>query len=303
MRISTGLSAAAMAAWLATAVQAQPFEESIPLDLARALISPGSVDNISFYQGFPPDFPDIELPAGISVMGSMGQHNAERVVLYATPDAGQQREALVASMEEQGYRMLTRPPQQDPDQRGFVAPDVIPPGMPVQLCHDDHGTMMIQVVSGSAEPLLVMMGMGSPRQMQMNCEQQEARMELMGRQGPGAGPQRYMPRLELPSGATGRSAALRAFSPFGSGMSGSGNTVRTSTDVSVDWPPERLHEHFAAQLREQGWTVDSEGLGTFSASSGWRGEEDDESLLGALQVLSSGDGQYQVTFVLAVLEE
>lgn len=302
MRTSTGLVAAALAACMVTPAQAQPFEQDIPLDLARVLISPGRVDNITFHQGFPPEFPDIELPSGVSVMGSMGQRNADRVVLHARPEAGQQREALLASMETQGYQMLTRPPQQDPDRRGFVSPEVIPPSMPVQLCHDDHGTIMVQVVSGTAEPLLLMTGTGSPQQMQMSCEQQAARMELMGRPGPGGGGlQRYMPRLELPPGASDRRPSIRGWSPFG--MSGSGNSVRTSADVTSDWAPDRLHEHFAAQLREQGWTVDAEGAGSQSASSGWLGEEEDESLLGSLQVLSSAEGQYQVTFLLIVLPE
>jgi len=293
-----------LAACIAASVQAQPrsFEDNIPLELATVLVSQGQVDSVGFYRGVPPDFPDIALPRGVSVLGSMTQRNGHRVVLRAPPDAGQQREALVRAMEASGYRMLTRPPQTDPDQRGFVAPAVIPPGMPVQLCHDDRGNMTVRVVSGGVEPMLVLMGSPLPvQQARMSCDQQEARMDRMG--GPGRasrGAQQYMPRLELPPDATSRAAA--AFSPF-RGISGSLDNARTSTDVSIEWEPGRLHEHFAGQLREQGWAVDSEASGTRSAISGWVGEEEGQSLLGSLQILASGEDQYQVTFQLNVLPE
>ena len=72
---------------------------------------------------------------------------------------------------------------------------------------------------------------------------------------------------------------------------------QTEATIEVDWPIDRLLEHFNRQLRQQGWKLDSSAQGDVSASSTWmRSPDTDVSVIGVLSALHSGEDQFDLEF-------
>ncbi|MDH7944315.1 hypothetical protein QGM61_10830 [Pseudohongiella sp. SYSU M77423] len=128
-----------------TQAASQEIEGDIPADLARALLGENQPFEIRFFEGLPEQFPEIELPADSALLGSVDMVNSQRVVLQVTGDGIAQRTQLINELEALGYLMITQPHRMPPQQRGFVAQMPIPPGMPIQLCHNDLGMLTLRI--------------------------------------------------------------------------------------------------------------------------------------------------------------
>jgi hypothetical protein len=103
-----------------------------------------------------------------------------------------------------------------------------------------------------------------------------------------------MPRLVMPSS----SEMTSAMGGYGGG-GGSMNEWEVRTVLSGDWELEKVFEHFADQIAEQGWQRDARVTGDAMASGSWTKTVDgDIELIASLTVLVTGDNNYDLRFRL-----
>jgi hypothetical protein len=105
--------------------------------------------------------------------------------------------------------------------------------------------------------------------------------------------QASLPRFSFPD-----TARMSSGSAGGLSLSG-GNMASTATRIESPDSPERLARHLAGQLAEQGWRSGTEWSGKLSTGSTWsRSNADGQLLHGTLEILSLGEGAYDVGFSL-----
>lgn len=105
--------------------------------------------------------------------------------------------------------------------------------------------------------------------------------------------QANLPRFSFPE-----TARLSGAQPGGDTYSGS-NVFTTSTRIQSPDTGASLARHLARQLAEQGWRSDAQWNGRLSAGSAWtRSSAQGEPLWGTLEILSLGEGTYDVGFTL-----
>lgn len=103
--------------------------------------------------------------------------------------------------------------------------------------------------------------------------------------------QASLPRLSFPD--TARMSAGAVGGVFG------GTLASTATRIESPDSPERLARYLAGQLGEQGWRSDTQWSGKLSTGSTWsRSIADGQVLHGMLEILSLGEGAYDVGFSL-----
>jgi hypothetical protein len=139
---------------------ADEIQDAVPLDLVKALLANNSPFDIRLYSGIPDHFPEILIPDSVELLGSADMGHSQQIVMRAEGDGLQQRFQIMNSLENQGYLLLTQAPGANMAQTGFVTPRLIPPGMPVQLCHDVHGMLIIRVTG--TNPLSAGFAQGGP---------------------------------------------------------------------------------------------------------------------------------------------
>ena len=111
-----------------------------------------------------------------------------------------------------------------------------------------------------------------------------------------------MPSLTLPEGARTRDPRQAALSGTGS-ISGSDRFLNTTVNLDTDLSAQALVDHFARQLRDQGWSDEASWSGERSVGSVWFATpEADLNLMGLLDVLSLGESGYQATFRISIPE-
>lgn len=315
---------------ICSSVLADPFEEYVPLELARALLG-GQVEQTVLYPGFPPDFPEVSLPDSVTVLGSVQMMNVQRVVLDTGGPAGPVRDRLVAALETEGYLLITQPPQRMAQipMRGFQTVPAIPDGMPLQLCHEQHGMLLIRPLAGgsgapsrmielhyqssrpmapaAATPFLS----GSPaiaRQsippgtQTLSCEDLRDRQLHQG-MASGQYLSEVMPQLLLPAGAILPQSSQGGIPRLG--ISGGGLSPGLLSDAEMQMSIElsALYIHFARQLREQGWQADAEAEGEHSATGTWVSSHEidgtERAVYGVLSITElDGDDTWRLRFVL-----
>jgi hypothetical protein len=105
--------------------------------------------------------------------------------------------------------------------------------------------------------------------------------------------QASLPRFSFPD-----TARMSGGPAEGRSLAG-GNMVSTATRIESPDTPERLARHLARQLAEQGWRSDTEWNGKLSTGSTWsRSNADGQLIHGTLEILSLGEGAYDVGFSL-----
>jgi len=137
---------------------ADEIEGNVPLDLVKALLGSNNPFEIRIYSGVPDHFPEIVIPDTVELLGSADMTHSQQIVMRAEGDGMRQRSQIMSSLENQGYLMLTQPPAANMTQTGFVTPRLIPPGLPVQLCHDIHGMVTIRITGTNQLPPGVIQG-------------------------------------------------------------------------------------------------------------------------------------------------
>lgn len=166
-----------------------------------------------------------------------------------------------------------------------------------QLCHNEFGTMTLSYSERQTGNFVSLSSYNNANVNQGTCEQQATRQAMaFNSMRSHYGVRQYMPRLELPSSPDGTLQALHALA---GGMSGSNNEIETNSRLKIDWTITEVFDHFADQITDQGWDLDTENIGNVSATGTWiRSPEPNMDLIGILTVLESGDSNYQLKFKL-----
>ena len=105
-------------------------------------------------------------------------------------------------------------------------------------------------------------------------------------------PERLLPKLTPPAGAT--------VSPRGGG--GGGDNVTQYASIESTLPRKALFDHYAAQLRQAGWTLQNRADTGTLTSSLWTFKRDGKEQVGLLLLGDAGRGQYRATLGIQGLE-
>lgn len=284
---------------LTTVVQADTeFENTIPLDLAKALLSIGNTISVGIYSDVLDDFPAFEMPSGFSVLGSLDQGVMQRLVLQTDMAAAQASRALLATLTDAGWQELQRPDEAVMQPRGFVpAGGASPPVIPSNICHDEHGIMNMIITAGDNGNYVTLLKNNSMTRGALDCaqqNQQQARNPGMRAMMIG-GVTAHLPTLHLPSPTGSPLGQPRATFMSGSRSSGSPNDFETQSQVAIDWDIERLYTFFAEQLDEQGWAEDSAWNGNIAAGGNWTKTTDDNlELIAILSMVETSAENYEL---------
>jgi hypothetical protein len=268
------------------AYSAQEFKGQVPIELIG--LSPG----VKYYQTLPDAFPLVPLPnnSGLSLVGSVSQGLIEQTLIRSARPSAESRPMLLTAYGARGWINLVDRPAQ------------------LYLCHDQTGILELRFFDREAgEHRIQAVRNLSQTRLPLNFTCAEY-LERMRNGNVGNPVLRFVtqqaPRLEVPAGYD---------YPFGGSNTNIGNGNYPWFEITNDRiitkarniSPDALHEQFAAQLRNLGWSSDSSDAGDFSASSVWRkraqmpaegssaARDIDFTLMFTL--LHVGDGTWQMT--------
>ena len=218
-----------------------------------------------------------------------------RVVFETSLDESDAIQSIVEIFESQDWIQF---PTYSPSiqEVGFISPRQFNLGRSQILCHDDLGLITIRYSARNSGNYLTT-GISLVRNRQQgDCEQQLAmRQASFGRMSRSFELRQYLPRLEIPE--LQNSPRMNAFLMGGS--SSSGNSIETEGVMTSDQDIEEVYRYFADQIEEQGWDLDSQAVGTLSATGTWtKSPESSLSLIGRLSILAAGDSEYALQFRL-----
>ena len=267
------------------------FEESIPLDVAEALFGYTSRGSFTVYSDIASRFPEFELPPSFEVLGSNVNDPMIRVGLGTSLEAETALDSIVSAFTNREY--VAMPIIDTPSRGGFIFPNQIAT-QNRQLCHDEEGQLTVSF--REREPLNFVIlsttsrGLRNWRSCEQLIEEQQRTIgQMMGRRGM----VQYMPRLVLPD--EGDQGISPSWVLFG-GVSSSSNSADSEATIEIDWELEEVYQHFATQLSEQGWLLDSESIGNVSGQGIWtHSPEPNLDLIGHFNVVDSGDSEYELT--------
>lgn len=320
----------------AQSVSAQEIQDDVPIDLVKALLGSNSPFDVRIYSAVPDHFPQITIPDSAELLGGADMGHSQQIVMRVEGDGMRQRAQIIAALESEGYLMLTQMPAANPAQTGFVAPQLIPPSMPVQLCHDTHGMLSVRITGnnpaqmGSTQTISpgtqsLSLGIVSPFFSTQSGAAADStattsvinisstggavrpRTAMMGGvsceqmqlqfSGRGQGGP-MMPNINqyMPRMELPAAATLPGMGMRPAMFSGSAGGMESRIDMSIDWDLPRLFRHFTDQIAQQNWQIDNETVGSISANAGWTREVDDMKLLGSLRVVNTADSHYQLQF-------
>jgi len=271
------------------------FEDSIPIEVAEVLFDASLNGQFEIYSDIADAFPPFELPDNFTVIGSTVQNGNLRAVVSSAMASDAAIQQLIAAFEVEDWQQLPafNPPAQD---TGFVAPGPITVRTANSLCHDDLGRLSISAAERGAINYFAIFMYNAFGGSQGSCASQIARQQQsMAQMQFSDGVRQYMPRMEVPEAENIRPRG--AF--IGGGSSSSNNSAETETNLRSDLDIEELYKHFAEQILEQGWEIDSEVVGDRSANGTWtRAPEPNLELVGTLSVLETSDSNYELRFRL-----
>jgi len=272
-------------------VTADDFEDAIPLPIVEALFDIHGSGQFAVYTDIMEEFPPVPVPPDFTVCGSANQTTWLRVALATALDETAALAAMREALKADGWIAL--PPREPPVRdAGFVT------GLPVVVrnnayCHDDHGQVTLSFRRRWPENFLVLTASLNQVGGQSCAEviaQYEHTRALMSRADSGA--QQYMPRLIVPR-LTGRSMRQAGWIP--GSISSSGHSAESQASLAIAWPLEEVFDHFASQLAEQDWAVDSRSVGSVSATGTWtRTVENDRTVIATLSIVRAGKARYQL---------
>ena len=271
------------------------FEGPIPVDVVEALFNSYGENQFAVYSDIADEFPDLQIPAEFSVVGSVYQLISLRVVFATQLNEEDAIQAMVDAFEAQNWMQLPIMESRLP-RTGFIAPNQINMGNFQVLCHDDLGRVTLRFFERESSNYLSAALSAISSSQQGNCQQQLAMQQASaGRMSQAIGLRQYLPRMEIPE-AQNR-PRLGVFMMGGS--SSSGNSVDTEGSMTSEQSIEAVYRYFADQIEEQGWELDSEAVGSLSANGTWlRSPEPNLNLIGRLSVINSDESTFELQFTL-----
>lgn len=270
------------------------FEDSVPVELVRALLGVTPFGNTQLYSDIADAFPDLTIPDDFTILGSADYGYRTTVVLRSAQSEEAITEALTEVIAGSGYsRFETAMP--DFVRTGFVYPDQRSPTATPRFCNDSEGYLSFAIQNFGGENIVNLSHNFDNDRRPCAAKEEEQRTMNQQYQSRRAGLNQYMPMLELPEDSQRRGAR----GPFIGGMSGSGSDLETENTLSIDWSIAEVFAHFKPQIEAQDWELDSENIGTSSASGTWtRTPEPGMNLVGTLSVIKAGDETYELKFRL-----
>lgn len=270
------------------------FEGSVPLDLVKALLGTTPYGEPVIYSDLSSAFPDIDVPDELEIMGSIERGYGISAVYSTAISDSEIQSTLNEAYVQAGYIEFELPGMSQA-RGGFVAANRITPQTYNRFCHDSQGFLSHSYVEKDRNSIVVITA--SPANDNRSCADQLAEQQLaMGRMpGRQRGLHQYLPIMELPE------TRPRRFSPFSGigGYSSSGSSIETEANLNIDWDIDEVFNHISEQLIEQQWVVDSQNIGTSSATGSWtRSPEPGTDLIGTLTVLHLGEESFELKFQL-----
>jgi|GEM_PF-1336932 len=278
---------------------ATEYEDSVPLELVRVLLgNPTLNGEVRVYSDVLDQFPTLDYSDQFEVMGSVDHGYSQRVVLKTGLESETATASLQDDLERQGFIPFVQPYDVELN-RGFVVQQQVQ--RPTQMCRDDVGNMSISVSQMDDDTIFVLAVSQLNNMQSQSCEQKleeqnqnYVMMQNMRNRGrPNL--RQYLPRMVVPT------TDFRQRRVFGGGgsSSSSGNTLETEYELNIDWSISEVYQHFADQISEQGWDLDSETIGEITANADWiSSPEPSIDLVGNLNILRAGEGSYQLKFRL-----
>lgn len=270
------------------------FEDSVPLELVKALMGNTPYGEPRIFSDLSSNFPSIDIPDDLELMGSIDRGSGVAAV-FRTELSANQTESLLRDAFIQAEYLEFDLPNMAGLQNGFVSAFVNAPLRYNRFCHDSFGFLTTSLSPNDQRAVVTLSS--SPSNDNRSCADQLAeQQQQMGRRvGSQAGFQQHLPRMELPVSEARRSGPFVGMG----GMSGSSNSIEVKANVNIDLSIETMFTHFEAQLEEQGWAVDTQNIGTSSAIGNWtRSPEPGTDLIGTLTVLKIGDESFELKFQL-----
>jgi hypothetical protein len=281
-----------------TPFAATEFDGDVPVEIVRQMVS-GDI-----YADLPEDFPELEIPADLVVSGSVRSDYSSLAIFTTTLSAGDGSMALASSLNRAGWLQLPQIEYQPP-QNGFIRPDAELQDFSRNLdyCHDQYGTLSINPgnENNGTTSISARLNNIALRQPGFSCQQQiEQRNFSAERRGgfPFFNPNsQYIPRLVLPEEGNQPSPMIARV--VDGAFSSSGGETETNAALRGEWNPGELLEHFTGQLEVQGWVLDSDWSGEFTAGSNWAySPQPDLNFIGVLSIIESIEGVFTLKFRL-----
>ncbi|MDO8273844.1 MAG: hypothetical protein Q7U82_18275 [Gammaproteobacteria bacterium] len=278
-------------------VPAAEYVDTVPLTLLQGLFAGPSGGGLRAYSEFPERFPDIVIPPGFIVVGSIDMGNSMRVVMQTERERDEALGMLSEILSSAGFSDVQTVADRAPT--GFVTQEAQSRRV---LCRDDLGYLTVAFTEQAGLNLIslstssAMLSSGAP---------------VCGGMSNSGGVffnlsattiqdlAQHMPVMNIPA------AANQSPQPFlgSGGSSASGGTVETSSTFTSDMTVPQLYRHFADQIGSQGWALDSEGAGELTGSGNWiKIVEDDMYLHGSFTIVQNSPSTFAIRFRLTTLD-
>lgn len=235
--------------------------------------------------------PDIQAgfraPAEFTLIGSgvRGQGLSTVVAYKTTLVAGAAFDSLLASLVDEGW---TRESTAQSQPMVSVAG---PEPTSAMLCRDgERRNLRVQEIEGVRYATIVGFETTPARACGATPQQQFNPMASMGIRNAN------LPQFSFPD-----TARLSSDPSLGGGAGANGLVSTTTTRITSPDTAASLARHLARQMTEQGWRSDAEWNGEVSVGSTWLSTNaDGQPLWGTLEILSRGEGAYDVGFSLVM---
>ena len=280
---------------LATAAVADTeFEGSIPVDLVALFLGTPGVGETTIFSDLMDAFPTFPIPQSFEVLASIDRGYAISAYLQ-TPLAEEPALNLLAeSFASAGFVRFELPIDDNAD-RGFVVASVSRVSRGSRYCHDALGFLSVSFADISGGNVATLSS--SPLNNNRNCAEQmeEQQMHVNRLFSSRNNIRQYLPRMEMPE-----QKQRRGYSPFfGGGSSRSSGGIEVSSKVVSELTIDELFQHFETQIEAQDWEIDSQNIGSASASGSWiRSPEPGVNLIGTLSIILSSEDTYDLRFQL-----
>lgn len=280
--------------FVAMQASAAELEDSIPVDLAKALFNIPVTGQMRFYTDIPEGFPPFTVPASFVVLGGMEMPNYLRVGIKGSASMRDGMSTFRSSLERDGYILFPQPPR---NQRGFVFSEFHP--LPISVCDDYKGSISVRAISRDQDVFFSVTGGPALDESGTTCtelilDQQKFVDGQVFRDTQGI--RRDLPKLSIP---IEKDLSLKGYQP-GMRSSGSNTGLNITSQIPTTLNTAELYKHFSDQLVAQQWTQSQDISNDGFAQGQWvKTIENDQLIFGFLKVEKGGLGLFNLFFSIS----
>jgi len=273
-------------------------QDNVPLDLVKAMLGSIPAGEVKIYSDLLSRFPALDMPGGLEIMGSL-ERNYGMSAFYRTElSSNELEQTLDTSITDVGYVKFEQI-RAHSFSNGFILSSAVARPLNNRYCHDTLGNLSYVY---NEEEGVVTLSNTYNSDYRSCAEQVEEQAQMNSRAGDvrGSRLQQYLPSMVLPE------TQRQPHSPFigRSGYSGSDRDIQVRANLDIDWSIEEAFRHLAEQITEQSWVLDTESVGTSTATGIWTySPEPGTELLGTLTVLQVSEETFELKFQLTSVGE